>query len=486
MFYRTLTASAVLLLTTGCATRGDEVNKAWQIEPVFNVQHAFRSSQAYYGLGRYHDGSQAWGKAVDAYRKSIAADAQNIEAYNALGVALARLGRVADAETTLRQAVALAPTLGHVRSNLGYVLLLAGKPQDAATELQAAVRQDSGDATAAANLREAQSQVYELARSREALASAVENAVATPAQPAPVALAGPIHAATIAPMPVTAATAVTAAPTAGPAAATASGQASQAAVMAMPSSANGQISTVAALRVYDQPNVASLQGTATAQTVVTGGHPSMGATESMAVAQIAGPTVMTLRAFEQTAAVSTVRAVAGAALAVPAHASGAQVAIGVSAVSFAPAAAGLPVRAFAVPVATKETAAPAATVPTRKPAAVVNAAPMARLEISNGNGITGMAASVGRWLVLQGLSVARLTNQLPYTQQHTLVQYRNGHEQAAQRVAQTLPTTAKLEVARDMQSDVRVVLGRDWQQFAGCLEIQDCQANGTSVALASH
>ena len=135
-------ASALLMAAAGCATPDTDRPQAWRIEAVFNVKHAIQSSQGYYTLGRYHDGSKAWGLAVDAYRKAIAIDAHNLEAYNALGVALAQSGRHADAETVLRQAVALAPELSHVRSNLGYVLMLAGKPDEAVLALKAAVLQD--------------------------------------------------------------------------------------------------------------------------------------------------------------------------------------------------------------------------------------------------------------------------------------------------------------------------------------------------------
>ena len=164
-------ATALLLAATGCATPDTDGPQAWKIQPVLNVKHAVQSSQGYYTLGRYHDGSRAWGLAADAYRKAITIDAQNIEAYNALGVALAQSGRHAEAETVLRQAVALAPALTHVRSNLGYVLTLAGKLDEAVLELKAAVLQDRGNPTAMANLDGAVAQ-RDAARNSNATAGA--------------------------------------------------------------------------------------------------------------------------------------------------------------------------------------------------------------------------------------------------------------------------------------------------------------------------
>jgi tetratricopeptide (TPR) repeat protein len=164
-FDKSLLTAAALLALGGCASTRDGDAKPWKIEPVYGVQHALASSDAYYRLGRYHDGSQEWAKAVDAYRKAIAVDAGNVEAYNALGVALARTGRLAEAEITLRQAVALDPARAHVLNNLGYVLLLAGKPADAVVVLEAAVAQDATNRSADANLQVA------LARARSAPAA---------------------------------------------------------------------------------------------------------------------------------------------------------------------------------------------------------------------------------------------------------------------------------------------------------------------------
>ena len=360
--HRYAIASALLMAAAGCATPDTDGPQAWKIQPVFNVKHAMESSQGYYTLGRYYDGSQAWDKAIDAYRKAITIDALNIEAYNALGVALAQSGRYADAETTLRQAVALAPALAHLRSNLGYVLLLAGKPLEALPELKAAVQQDSRNATAVANLRNALAQ-SEAAQLRSAAAN--QGAVKTP-EAIPVANGSETVGGALAAAP-------------------------------------------AALRVIDQPTIASLQ-----------------------------------------------QPVARASSTLPAE----------------------PL-AVAVPLAPITSAAPTPS-PGLEP-------PASRLEVSNGNGVAGMAASVGRWLAAQGLQTARLTNQRPFTQQQTVVEYRDGHEQAALRVARSLPTHAKAVPApmQGLRSDVRVVLGRDWVQTAACLERNSCQPVATSVAEAS-
>ena len=368
---------ATLVAAAGCASLDSRVSKAWKIEPVFNVSHATQSSPAYYSLGQYYDGSQAWGKAIDAYRKAIAADANNIDAHNALGVALAQSGRYADAETALRHAVALAPARTYVRNNLGYVLLLGGKPAEAVLELKAVVEQDGDSAIAKENLRDA------MARSNVAAQGAV-SALRTP--PAPLVAAGVAAVAAVAsaapplsvPMP-----SHRAAPAAPP-----------------------------AMRWGFEPTIASIEQSAASAS-------DANASASLTSLTMAGK----------------------------------------------PESVSVPMPLSAVPISKVQTS---------------------RLEISNGNGVAGMAARVGRWFATQGLQPDRLTNQQPFAQQQTVIQYRNGHAEAALRVARSLPATAKAELAPlpGLRSDVRVVIGRDWVQTAACLGNNSCRPALTAVAAA--
>jgi len=354
-------AGAALLAAAGCAVLEPGSAKQWKIEPVLSVTHSSQSSQAYYALGQYFDGSMAWDKAIDAYRKAIAADAKNIAAYGALGVALAQADRLADAETTLRQAVALAPDRAHIRNNLGYVLLLSGKADEAVVVLKSVVEQDRGNAIAVANLNNA------MGRSSVVVAAAqvpaqlpAESPIQVPAQP----------------------------PTQSPDR------------VATPSSA-------AAARLEE-----------------------------------AAPPLDLRVGYQPTA--------------VPAE----------------PAKAATPTPAVPATPAT--------------PAADAPPAPKAsRLEVSNGNGVTGMAARVGRWLATQGVPTERLSNRQPFAQRHTVVQYRVGREDAALNVARLLPVNAKAESqpTPGLRSDVRVVLGHDWVQVAACLERNTCRP-AASLAMA--
>lgn len=430
---RAILASAVMLAAAGCASLDPNLAKAWTIEPVLNVVHSLQTSQAYYTLGRYHDGSQAWDKAIDAYQKSVAADAKNIEAHNALGVALARAGRYAEAEASLRNAVAVAPERAHVRSNLGYVLLLAGKPGAAVTELKVAVKQDGANAMAKANLRDALAQWAVVQRG--------DGVAATPVA-AKATVSNGVDAAPVETSPEVQAVA----------------QGVPAVAQELPpsvsvpaaASLSTTINVAAPITVIEipAPMVATVSVPMPVQTV------SVPAPQTTAVAALPAPTTVAvaapaMRVIDQPTTASLERSVAS----------------GASTFGVKPASV---------------------TVPVALPASPIAAEPALRLEVSNGNGVAGMAARVGRWLSTQGENNAYLTNQRPYVQQATVVQYRSGQEKAAQRVARSLPAHAKAaaEPTEGLRSDVRVVLGRDWVQTAACLEQNTCQPAETTVALA--
>jgi hypothetical protein len=86
-----------------------------------------------------------------------------------------------------------------------------------------------------------------------------------------------------------------------------------------------------------------------------------------------------------------------------------------------------------------------------------------RIEVSNGNGVTGMARKVGRFLHGGGYPAARLTNQKPFRVKLTQIQYRDGYQAQAQRLQSSLPGQPAMILSHDMRADigVRLVLGKD-------------------------
>jgi hypothetical protein len=95
-----------------------------------------------------------------------------------------------------------------------------------------------------------------------------------------------------------------------------------------------------------------------------------------------------------------------------------------------------------------------------------------RLELSNGNGVTGMAKRLGEQLVAKGLPKARLTNQKPFRQRLTQIQYRDGYADIAAALRNRMPNQPPMikTVALRASTDVRVVLGRDLPRDVALLD----------------
>jgi tetratricopeptide (TPR) repeat protein len=95
-----------------------------------------------------------------------------------------------------------------------------------------------------------------------------------------------------------------------------------------------------------------------------------------------------------------------------------------------------------------------------------------KLEVSNGNGVTGMARRVAGFLDLRGYSTARLTNQLPFQQAATEVQYRSGYGPEAAILSAVLPKQVSVVESSLLRNDihVRVVLGSDLRSDAALFE----------------
>jgi len=125
-----------------------------------------------------------------------------------------------------------------------------------------------------------------------------------------------------------------------------------------------------------------------------------------------------------------------------------------------------------------ESEPPAQIAPSAQPAAPT--LPKPRVEISNGNGVRGMAAWLAGWLRERGLEGrSRLTNLRPYISATTVVQYRPGFDVQAREIARRMPASVELvaDPRRGAPSDVRIVLGHDLRDVA-------TRASTTAVAAA--
>lgn len=106
-----------------------------------------------------------------------------------------------------------------------------------------------------------------------------------------------------------------------------------------------------------------------------------------------------------------------------------------------------------------------------------------RLEVSNGNGVTGLAKKTSTHLEESGYVKVRITNEPPYRLAATQIQYRPGSEPQARSLQTALRAGIPLVVSQQLRPDVqvRLLLGKDVKSVA---EVA-AQTPATRLAAAS-
>ena len=98
-----------------------------------------------------------------------------------------------------------------------------------------------------------------------------------------------------------------------------------------------------------------------------------------------------------------------------------------------------------------------------------------RLEISNGSGVPGLAKRLSQLLSRLGIAVSRITNQQPYRQIVTEIQYKGDFKLEAEKLKDTLrghAVVAQIDTSR-RQVDIRVVLGKDIKTHIAKIEKEE-------------
>lgn len=113
---------------------------------------------------------------------------------------------------------------------------------------------------------------------------------------------------------------------------------------------------------------------------------------------------------------------------------------------------------------------PAAALPRPQVAALAPAMPVApkaaRLEVANGDGTPGLARRVGSKLGQHGYPVTRLSNDRPYGQRSTRIEYRPGYAAQAEALVKLIDGPVLLAPAPTLvvSADLRLILGKDTQR----------------------
>jgi len=86
------------------------------------------------------------------------------------------------------------------------------------------------------------------------------------------------------------------------------------------------------------------------------------------------------------------------------------------------------------------------------------------IEVSNGNGVAGVARRLAHYLCGRGLAVSRITNAEHFNHRATTIYYRKGYYEAALRLAGEIPGSQDIKQQKSFdrsQINVKVVIGKD-------------------------
>lgn len=397
-------------LLSSCATTQPTGKQSWNVQPVYKVNNrAVDSPDAMYQLGRYYQGQRRYDQAAEAYHKALDADSGFVEAHNGLGVIYSMQRRYDEAITEFRAAISQAPMAAHLYNNLGHALYLQGAYAEAVTALTQAASLDPKNPRTLNNLALAYAKAGEAEKSRQVFAIAANQA----SSDAVVAASTP-------PEQVVASQPAPIEPDLG----------------AKPaSSPSAGVTPVSPAQAVDlQP--ASVESSPATQQAVAAQEPSV-----------------------QTLALPKDRGVISSAAVVPVATAENRVEMAQAAPKVnEPSERAAPVQAAAI-VASTEAVAPEV--------ALAQAESIRRhLEVSNGNGVTGMAKKIAYFLQESGYAKARLTNRKPFTVQTTQIQYRYGHQEDAEHLRSSLPGNTGIAPSNNLRADInlRIVLGKDMLQ----------------------
>ncbi len=381
-------------LIQGCAT--PPPSRPLAVQPVVRGEMPGNQAASWNRLARFHHERGHMALALGAYAQSLALDANQLEARNAVAVIEAQQGNLESARKALVALVNDYPGEAQPHTNLGYVQYLMGDYAGSAQTLRRAMALGAGP-KAFQNLQLAEAALGKAPGAEAQQLAAAPAAVpvaAAPAAAAPSVVAAPAAAPSVV-APSVVAPSVVAAEVAKP----------NAALLAeaepAPAAASAPRKEPQQLNVLPSPSAREIAG-------------------RMELIKIAG------NVYELKARVAA-----------------------------EPAAA--PVISAAPNIAA------AAARPAVQAVAQADKVRMARLEVSNGNGVTGMARRFRGLLGQMGIPVERLSNSRPYNQVTTIIQYSPGFEKQAASLQKALQGKAQLASKQLVASDVRLVLGKDAQ-----------------------
>jgi len=413
MKLRILVIALTTALGSGCASL-DNSRLTYQIAPDSTIRHGMPNAQSYYHLGRYYQGQKRFELAETAYKKSIEINANQEDAYNALGSLYAERGDLDRSVQQFEKALSKAPGKGYLYNNLGFAYYLQGRLSEAYEALRQALTKDAFLERGWANLERIATE-----RNETLLIAAVKSRRIESLPPTLLASAPPAPATPKAAAPIPGKTAVAPPP----------------------------------------PSV----GASPAPTVGKKGTPTTAPEIGTSVSAVNSPTVtvkaMTAENDDQRLQdgkfmlASTKREIVNLAEPVSTETMRAEPVLAE------------PVLAEPIRIAKAESATPVskASANSSTTKAFDFKTSKVKVEVTNANGVTGFAKKFSAQLRTDNIPVSRITNYISYALKETVIEYQPGHEDAARAMAEHLQINARLVPAkfRRLRSDIRILLGQN-------------------------
>lgn len=408
-------------LLQGC--NAPNAQRPLAVSPIVRGDLPGNQAASWNRLARFHHERGQMSLALGAYAQSLALDAHQLEARNAVAVIEAQQGNLESARRALVALVNDYPGEAQPHTNLGYVQHLMGDHAGAAQTLRRAMALGAGP-KAFQNLQLAEASL------RGSPLPAVDQpqiAAAAPAS-APSVLAAPTPAVALA------------------VAAAAPGSAAERApvLLAPPAASPAPVSAPAATNT-----IAAAPATALAP-----------AAQTAAPAAVAPAMATAAPAADARTMAAPLTVLPTSAREIGSHMELVQVASNIYELKTRPASEAAP----AAPARVAAVAVTANVKPAAQDVPQETKLRMARLEVANGNGVTGMARRFRHLLGAMGIPVDRLSNDKPYKQVSTTIQYSPGFEKQAASLQKALQGKAQLTSKQLASADVRLVLGKDASQ----------------------
>jgi tetratricopeptide (TPR) repeat protein len=429
------------------------------MQPVVRGDMPGNQAASWNRLARFHHERGQLALALGAYAQSLALDANQLEARNAVAVIEAQRGDLESARKALVALVNDYPGEAQPHTNLGYVMYLMGDNAGASQVLRRAMALGAGP-KAFQNLQLAEAAMGKAPSAEDAQLAAAHTAPRAAAQPAAAPATAPAPAAaapSVVPLaaPATASTGSTpsaAAPAAQAAPAAPSAAAMPAATVAAPSVAPASAATVAAVAPAVVAVTAPVATPAPAMPTI----PVRKMAAPLEAAPLAAAKPVPIQVVPDTPNVT--RSAPEQLTVLP---SSREIASHMELVKLNANVYELKARVAADPVMAAAPVVAVAPKPALQAVPKAEKVRMARLEVSNGNGVTGMARRFRSLLGQMGIPVERLSNDKPYKQVATTIQYSPGFEKQAASLQKALQGKAQLTSKQLAASDVRLVLGKD-------------------------